>query len=217
MGCFTRSFSPSTTAAAWTIWTGSANAATQAFSANEELMLRARGAVVAPLIGYLAYLKNSGKPCHASDELPPNSVRAWLRDGRMDLRRDGASGLRLPIEIRTPGQEKTTAPPGHVSARGNRSFDIAEALGVPEEDDARSCRKRLSVATCYGLGAPRSLCEEVEADRQSVKERREAILARLWVKGNAAGAAQDAPGGAPGFADRRRLLHGNMRHAAHLL
>ncbi len=69
---------------AWTIWTGSANASMQAFAANEELMLRARGAIVSPLIGYLARLKKDGDPFEDScTELPPDDVRALLLDGRL--------------------------------------------------------------------------------------------------------------------------------------
>jgi hypothetical protein len=74
---------------AWTIWTGSANASMQAFGANEELLLRARGAIVSPLIGYLVRLKKAGKPFKdASTELLPDDVRALLLAGRLYLRRD---------------------------------------------------------------------------------------------------------------------------------
>lgn len=175
---------------AWTFWTGSANASMQAFGANEELMLRARGTIVAPLIGYLARLKKDGKPFKdASTELPPDDVRALLLNGRMYLRRDWASGLRLPIEARSrsSGQQKTIAPPGYVAPRGKSSFDVAAALGVKQRDDNRSRMKKLSVATCYGLWAPHALRDQIEEDRQSVQKRREAILARVWDANKAAG------------------------------
>jgi len=61
----------------------------QAFGANEELLLRARGAIVSPLIGYLVRLKKAGKPFKdASTELLPDDVRALLLAGRLYLRRD---------------------------------------------------------------------------------------------------------------------------------
>lgn len=175
---------------AWTFWTGSANASMQAFAVNEELMLRARGSIVSPLIGYLSRLKKDGKPFKdASTELPPDDVRALLLNGRMYLRRDWASGLRLPIEARSRsgGQQKTKAPPGYVAPRGKSSFDIAAALGVKQRDDNRSRMKKLSVATCYGLWAPQALRDEIEEDRQGVQKRREAILARVWDANKAAG------------------------------
>jgi hypothetical protein len=175
---------------AWTIWTGSANASTQAFGANEELMLRARGSIVSPLVGYLARLKKDGKLFkNVSTELPPDDVRALLLNGRMYLRRDWASGLRLPIEARSrfSGQQKAKAPPGYVAPRGKSSFDVAAALGVKQRDDNRSRMKKLSVATCYGLWAPQALRDEIEEDRQRVQKRREAILARVWDANKAAG------------------------------
>jgi hypothetical protein len=179
--------------AGWTIWMGSANASMQAFAANEELMLRARGSIVSPLIGYLARLKKDGKPFKdASTELPPDDVRALLLNGRMYLRRDWASGLRLPIEARSrsSSQQKTKAPPGYVAPRGKSSFDVAAALGVKQRDDNRSRMKKLSVATCYGLWAPQALRDEIEEDRQGVQKRREAILARVWDANKAVGEDQ---------------------------
>jgi len=177
----------------WTTWSGSANASMQAFRCNEELMLRARGSIVSPLIGYLARLKKDGKPFKdATTELPPNDVRALLLNGRMFLRRDWVSGLRLPIEVRSrsSGQQQAKAPPGYVAPRGKSSFDVAAALGVKQRDDNRSRMKKLSVATCYGLWAPLGLQAEIEEDRQSVQKRREAILARVWEANKAAGEAR---------------------------
>jgi hypothetical protein len=165
----------------------------QAFGANEELMLRARGTIVAPLIGYLDRLKKDGKPFKdASTELPPDDVRGLLLNGRMYLRRDWASGLRLPIEARSRSidQGKTKAPPGYVAPRGKSSFDIAAALGVKQRDNNRSRMKKLSIATCYGLWAPQGLRYEIEEDRQRVQKRREAILASVWDANKAAGEAK---------------------------
>lgn len=178
---------------AWTIWTGSANASMQAFGLNEELMLRARGSIVSPLIGYLARLKKDGKPFKdATTELPPDDVRALLLNGRMYLRRDWVSGLRLPVEVRSrsSGQQEAKAPPGYVAPRGKSSFDVAAALGVNQRDDNRSRMKKLSVATCYGLWAPLGLQAEIEEDRQSVQARREAILSRVWEANKVAGEAK---------------------------
>jgi hypothetical protein len=169
---------------AWTIWTGSANASMQAFGANEELMLRARGKVVSPLKGYLKRLKQDGKPFKdASAELPPDDIRALLLSGRLYLRRDWETGLRLPIEARSrpSAQQETKGPPGYVAPRGGKSsFDIAAALDVTRQDDNRSRMKKLSVATCYGLWSPQGFQKEIEADRAEVQERRERILARIW-------------------------------------
>ncbi len=155
-------------------------------------MLRARGTVVSPLIEYLAGLKKDGKPFNASTELPPDDVRALLLDGRLYLRRDWVSGLRLPIEVRSrsTAQEKTKAPPGYIAPRGKSSFDVAAALGVKQRDDNRSRMKKLSVATCYGLWAPKGLRDEIEGDRQSVQKRRETILARVWDANRATGEAK---------------------------
>jgi hypothetical protein len=176
----------------WTTWTGSANASMQAFGANEELMVRARGSIVSPLVGYIASLKKDGKPFKdETTELPPDDVRALLLGGRMYLRRDWVSGLRLPIEVRSrAASQESKAPPGYVAPRGKSSFDVAAALGVKQRDDNRSRMKKLSIATCYGLWAPLGLREEIEADRETVQKRREAILARVWDANKAAGEAK---------------------------
>jgi hypothetical protein len=164
----------------------------QAFGANEELMLRVRGPIVSPLLGYLARLKKAGKSFEEASIEKFGGVRDLLLNGRMYLRRDWVAGLRLPIEVRSrsAGQGKTKAPPGYVAPRGKSSFDIAAALGVKQHDDNRSRMKKLSIATCYGLWAPHGLRGEIEADRRSVQTRREAILARVWEANRVAGEAK---------------------------
>jgi DNA-binding CsgD family transcriptional regulator len=105
---------------AWTIWTGSANASMQAFGANEELMLRARGTIVSPLIGYLARLKKDGKP---------------FKDAATELRRLAAQGM---LEQRTTDAVLMAAghgePPGPTSRRreypGGLSGREVEVLGL---------------------------------------------------------------------------------------